>query len=923
MIFVTTMAQISFGQAVDFGKQIFPLLQKNCLACHNLKDAEGGVVLESHAGLMKGGDNGAMVVASKSAESKLLGLLNGSQEPVMPPDGNSVGAKRFTPEEFELIKRWIDEGAAPGSMVSGPSIAWSPIPGSLKPIYAAAASSDGQYIAAGRANQLVVYRWPALTGKAQGSLLIDPAVKAVVQADATHLDLIQSLAFSPDGTRLASGGFRDIKIWRRTNDLMPPEQTPFGGGAATTIAVSADGKWLAKGTPQNNVELWDVTTGQVKATLTGHAAPLVSIAWNQDQTRLLTSDAAGKLVIWGIAADTNGAIPSEKGIHVHMSPVPLRNVVWCNPSFIAGTTPEKKIAVWKLGPIADPAMPAPLEALPILVDIADIQGLGALPTDPPRLLIASGDGNIRVAQVPGGEIVATLSHGAPIKSFAVSPDRTRAASLGADGATKFWNVADGAMLFEAKEDHRIQRSLLVANRDVVRQKGKVDRLTAKVPELEKAKQAEIDAKTKLQEVRNKSAEALTAKVNEVAVATKAMTDSEAGVNAAKQAIEEAMKKLEAANKDFEDKKVAVQKAEKAKVEAEMEVMKRDQTLVAADEAIKRATDAIPAQQAEVQQETVVLTTQQQRLDQVKAQAVIAAPVAAQFTADSKSLFALHADQTVRMTRLEKGKPESVMTGIAVAEASIAALPDGRILAAAADGQYRSWNIANQWVLEATIGNATESPLSDRVTALDFSPDGTMLLAGSGPPSRFGELKVFSTTNWGLVKDFGECHSDTILTAKFSPDSRTIATGAADKIIRLHDVASGKFIRTLEGHTHHVLALAWQDDGQTIASGSADNSVKIWDVATGQQNRTINGFGKEVTSIAFVGQTNQILTSCADRQTRLHDSGNGNGLRTFGGAADSLYSVGIAEDGPYVISGGQDGKLWIWQLDNAQALQQLD
>ena len=68
-------------------------------------------------------------------------------------------------------------------------------------------TKDGRYAACGRSNQIFVYDLATRQFVAQ---INDPAEKS----GAAHRALVQSLAFSPDGTRLASGSFREVKIWR-------------------------------------------------------------------------------------------------------------------------------------------------------------------------------------------------------------------------------------------------------------------------------------------------------------------------------------------------------------------------------------------------------------------------------------------------------------------------------------------------------------------------------------------------------------------------------------------------------------------------------------------------------------------------------------------------------------------------------------
>src|SRR5688572_6888670 len=155
-----SIADIKRSDAVDFEREILPILKNNCLACHNQTKAKADLILETPQTILKGGESGPAVRPGKSAESLLLKVAAHQDKPAMPPRENKVAAANLTPEQLGLLKLWIDQGAK-GEVRALAPLEWQAVPDMLNPIFAVALSQDGQLAACSRGNQIFVYHVPS------------------------------------------------------------------------------------------------------------------------------------------------------------------------------------------------------------------------------------------------------------------------------------------------------------------------------------------------------------------------------------------------------------------------------------------------------------------------------------------------------------------------------------------------------------------------------------------------------------------------------------------------------------------------------------------------------------------------------------------------------------------------------------------
>lgn len=266
---------------LDFYRDVFPFLKSNCVSCHNKTTTKADLNMETPELMIKGGESGPAIVPGKSKESLIVVASRHLKDMEMPPPNNKSGASNLTPAEIAILARWIDEGAQT-SVQEERVVVWQPMSASVDPIYTLAMTKAGRYAACGRANQLFVYD---LATRQLVTQVTDPAVKQ----NAAHRAMVQSLAFSPDGTRLASGSFREVKVWRLDQ----------------TKASTGKGKQILAASPSSPAPISDKLAKQIaslaKATITSHA-------WSADNKRLATACSDGVVRVWDAA---DGKLVSE------------------------------------------------------------------------------------------------------------------------------------------------------------------------------------------------------------------------------------------------------------------------------------------------------------------------------------------------------------------------------------------------------------------------------------------------------------------------------------------------------------------------------------------------------------------------------------------------------------------------------------
>ncbi|HUE17542.1 MAG TPA: c-type cytochrome domain-containing protein [Planctomycetaceae bacterium] len=903
---------VRLGRRVDFEKDVSPILEANCLACHNAGIAESKLIVETAESIRKGGKRGPAIVPKNPAASLLFQFASRSKQPAMPPLPNTVEANALSPRELGILKQWILEGAGGGPGAGHDTIQWQPIPSTMKSIESVALSPWGRFVAAGRTNQVVMY--DLILGQ-ESARLVDPLLSEI-QLDghpmypggAADRDFIHALAFSPDGSLLAAGGYRVVKLWKRPHNVR--KWTASLSDKPTALAVNRAGSMLAVATADKTIRLLPASRGQALRQLTGPAGPITALQFSGDGKTLYAASLDKSWRAWTVDDGVERLAVS--------SPAAI-NAIALNKTgtqlFTAGA--DGVIRAWSLSPAKSPAKSAALREWR-----GHAKGVTSLVLVRPagtQLVSGGEDGTVRVWDIASGKETARFDHGGPVTAVAVRPDGQVVASAGTNSIARLWSIKGGKHIAEMKGDLDADHLKLLRTDETTVAGQQLTAAEARLKVVEQEVKDREEGAKKATAPRQAAEKALAdAKIKEQAAA--------AAVVAAKQALK--AKPTDAGLKKKADEAVkAVVAASEATKTATAGLVTLARSSEGADKALRIAKERV----TEAKSEKTLAETAEKQAEQQLVQATAAAarsvrPLRAlAFSADGKVLATAGDDPAIQLWDARTGRALGTERGRAAAVGRLAFLGTSTLVAAAADQSLVAWDTNPAWTFVGRIGPKPDAPLElsgssfvGRVLCLAFNPQGTLLVTGGGEPSRSGELKLWNVPALTLARDLKDAHSDTVFGVEFSRDGKHLASGAADKFVKVFDVATGKPVRSFEGHTSHVLGVSWKADGSLLASAGADSQIKIWNFESGEQVRSIAGYTKQVTSIGFIGTGVDLVSSGGDKTVRLHHT-DGDNYRTFTGGTDFMYSAAATRDGSLVVAGGEDGVLHVWNGTNGQSL----
>jgi len=292
-----------------------------------------------------------------------------------------------------------------------------------------------------------------------------------------------------------------------------------------------------------------------------------------------------------------------------------------------------------------------------------------------------------------------------------------------------------------------------------------------------------------------------------------------------------------------------------------------------------------------------------------------------FSPDGKAIVSGSADRTIKLWNSD-GMEVRTMTGHGGDVRTVLFSPNGEwIISGGADKTIMIWN------LDGTLLQSIKGHTAD-IRSISINAEATLLASGSGDNilKLWRIQQVFfdsesiepEPTNYRIEIEeiFSiEAHSSAIRSVCFSHDGLMLATGSADKKIKIWDL-KGRELQVLKGHNDAVRSVSFSPDDQSVISASLDCTVRHWHIHSRAQ-QTLHGHQAAVRTVAVSPDGQMIVSGSLDDQIKIWDL-HGNLLETIVGDHDIL-SVKFSPDGKKLLVGSGDSVISLWAIDECNKI----
>jgi WD40 repeat protein len=602
-----------------------------------------------------------------------------------------------------------------------------------------ACSPDGKYLASGSGDNKIKI-WSVETGTELRSIN-------------AHTKTVASISISPDGRFIASGGNDDdVKIWSVVSGELY-RSLKGHTNSIESVAFSPDGKTVASGSSDKTIKIWDVATGSELRTLVGHTRAVVDVLYTNDGTNLVSAGGFSTIRIWDIASGSE--IRTLTGQFHDVSSLKLSR----DGTTLAAGTDDGSICIWN---IASGELKATLKEHSDAVLAVEFSADG-------KLLTSGGvDSKLLVWDVAGKNVVKIVTdQTSPVYSMTASPDGSSLVTGDSQSQIKIRNIRTWEVINTFSGGSSWPRSVAIS------------------PDIGKLALGGNDYSIKVWNLLN-GQEPMRLEGHKFFITC-------VNFDTTGQSI---------ASASF-DTTVKIWDAESGRNTKTFSGYNGNSPAIFSPDGQKVAfggfDNTVEMWDVAAGNRSLILTGHTDIVFSLS------------FSPDGKTLASGSDDGTIKIWNSQNGRLIKTLQDGLDWVRSLAYSPDGETIAAAGwNGVIEFWNVKEGRLLRSVQedGNPAEN-------ALAFEPDGKTLVSGYHD----GSIKAWNVADAKLLRTYRP-HTDSIFSVAFSANGKVLASAAADGTIRLSAAASGNELATLA-------AFEKADWIATTPDGFFDGSPAAW------------------------------------------------------------------------------------------------
>lgn len=572
------------------------------------------------------------------------------------------------------------------------------------------------------------------------------------------------------------------------------------------VAVSPDGKWIATGSLDSTLKIWDAESGQERRSINAQSGAVQAIALDPKGKTLVSAGIDGRLRTWNVESGIEG--PKYEGIAGLIEVLAFSS----DGKMLAAAGSEKKVWIFDTG----------TRRL-----VSTVEGhtatVAAIAFSPDGTLIASGgaDKIIRISTVSTGKRVRELKdHTDPITALRFDATGTMLASGGQDNTVRLWRLPKGdpagvlsghsspivGLAFSAKGLLSADRSGLIKTWDIAARKE----LSTTPPD------PDID------------------NLGKVRTAGFAQDGSFAVFG-----------------HDGDTGTIANTNTGARPVRLGSQTTGSYGTAFSSDRRLMAAAgfdNTIKLWDLHTGQALAPLAGHEARVRSVA------------FHPDNRRLISVSSDASIRVWDTVGLMPPIRLDGHSRSVATLAVgMKTGVVVSGSADQNVGIWDIERPSAPRFLKGHTGE------VVSVAISRSEAFIASASAD----GTVRLWETAS-GKEIGMIEPKAGGLDAIAISPDEKLIAVGGVDKSIRVYSIDDKRLVTTLTGHGGQVYSVAFSADGKQIVSAGFDTSVRLWNAENGRQTGMLAGHVGPVFSAGYLPDQRLIASASEDGSVILWD-----------------------------------------------------